>query len=120
MPNFYTDTPQFKHYLQHPLMKRIVELRERNYADAEKYDYAPMDFEDAMDSYDKVLEVVGEICRHKAALAYKFANKVGTFAHYHIPGAEQLSAKYNYKNSYQSLSDNLPSDPEKRAFRHIA
>ncbi len=62
MPNFYTDTPQFKHYLQHPLMKRIVELRERNYADAEKYDYAPMDFEDAMDSYDKVLEVVGEIC----------------------------------------------------------
>jgi len=43
-------------------MKRIVELRERNYADAEKYDYAPMDFEDAMDSYDKVLEVVGEIC----------------------------------------------------------
>ena len=62
MANFYTDTPQFRHYLHHPLMKRIVELKERNYADREKYDYAPMDFEDAMDSYDKVLEVVGEIC----------------------------------------------------------
>jgi len=62
MANFYTDTPQFRHHLQHPLMKRIVELKERNYADKEKYDYAPMDFEDAMDSYDKVLEVVGEIC----------------------------------------------------------
>ncbi|KUL20195.1 MAG: Acyl-CoA dehydrogenase [Proteiniphilum sp. 51_7] len=62
MANFYTDTPQFRHYLHHPLMKRIVELKERNYADKEKYDYAPMDFEDAMDSYDKVLEVVGEIC----------------------------------------------------------
>ncbi len=62
MANFYTDTPQFKHYLNHPLMKRIVELKERNYQDKEKYDYAPMDFEDAMDSYDKVLEVVGEIC----------------------------------------------------------
>jgi len=62
MANFYTDTPQFRHYLQHPLMKRIVELKERNYADRETYDYAPMDFEDAMDSYDKVLEVVGEIC----------------------------------------------------------
>ncbi len=62
MANFYTDTPQFRHYLDHPLMKRIVELKERNYADKERYDYAPMDFEDAMDSYDKVLEVVGEIC----------------------------------------------------------
>ena len=62
MANFYTDTPQFKHYLNHPLMKRIVELKERNYIDKETYDYAPMDFEDAMDSYDKVLEVVGEIC----------------------------------------------------------
>ncbi len=62
MANFYTDTPQFRHYLQHPLMKRIVELKERNYTDRETYDYAPIDFEDAMDSYDKVLEVVGEIC----------------------------------------------------------
>ncbi|MDO5664263.1 MAG: Acyl-CoA dehydrogenase C-terminal domain-containing protein [Bacteroidia bacterium] len=62
MANFYTDTPQFKHYLNHPLMKRIVELKERNYTDKDTYDYAPMDFEDAMDSYDKILEVVGEIC----------------------------------------------------------
>ena len=62
MSNFYTDTPQFKHYLEHPLMKRIVELKERNYADKDSYDYAPMDFEDTLDSYDKVLEVVGEIC----------------------------------------------------------
>ncbi len=62
MANFYTDTPQYRHHLQHPSMKRIVELKERNYSDKETYDYAPMDFEDAMDSYDKVLEVVGEIC----------------------------------------------------------
>ena len=62
MANFYTDTPQFRHYLQHPLMKRIVELKENFYTESEEYDYAPIDFEDAMDSYDKVLEVVGEIC----------------------------------------------------------
>ncbi len=62
MANFYTDTPQFRHYLSHPLMKRIVELKERNYSDKNVYDYAPIDFEDAMDSYDKILEVVGEIC----------------------------------------------------------
>ena len=38
MANFYTDTPQLKHHLNHPLMKRIVELKERNYQDKEKYD----------------------------------------------------------------------------------
>ena len=43
-------------------MQKIVALKERDFTDAEKYDYAPLDFEDAMDSYDKVLEVVGEIC----------------------------------------------------------
>lgn len=62
MANFYLDTPELKHHLNHPLMKRIVELKERNYADKDKFDYAPVDFEDAMDSYDKVLEIVGEIC----------------------------------------------------------
>ena len=60
--NFYTDTPELKHHLNHPLMKRIVELKERNYRDKNEFDYAPVDFEDAMDSYDKVLEIVGEIC----------------------------------------------------------
>ncbi len=62
MANFYLDTPELRHHLNHPLMKRIVELKERDYADKESYDYAPVDFEDAMDSYDKVLEIVGEIC----------------------------------------------------------
>ncbi|MDD4819429.1 MAG: Acyl-CoA dehydrogenase C-terminal domain-containing protein [Flavobacteriales bacterium] len=63
MANFYIDTPELKYHLtQHPLMKRIVELKERNYADKDSFDYAPMDYEDAMDSYQKVLEIVGEIC----------------------------------------------------------
>lgn len=62
MANLYIDTPELKHYLGHPLMKRIVELKERNYTDKEAFDYAPVDFEDAIDSYDKVLEIVGEIC----------------------------------------------------------
>ena len=62
MANFYLDTPELKHHLSHPLMKRIVELKERNYADKDNFDYAPVDFEDAMDSYNKVLEIVGEIC----------------------------------------------------------
>ncbi|WP_066628708.1 acyl-CoA dehydrogenase family protein [Labilibacter marinus] len=62
MANFFTDNPDLKFHLSHPLMEKIVALKERNFADKDKFDYAPMDFEDAMDSYEKVLEIVGEIC----------------------------------------------------------
>lgn len=62
MANFFTDNEDLKFHLSHPMMERIVALKERNYEDKDKYDYAPVDFEDAMDSYDKILEVVGEIC----------------------------------------------------------
>ncbi|MDR2916421.1 MAG: acyl-CoA dehydrogenase family protein [Tannerella sp.] len=61
MSNFYTDNPSLKHHLHHPLMRRIVELKERDFRDKGEFDYAPVNFEDAMDSYEKVLEIVGEI-----------------------------------------------------------
>ena len=62
MANFYTDNPDLRHHLNHPLMQKIVELKERNFTDANKFDYAPRNFEDAMDNYDKVLEIVGDLC----------------------------------------------------------
>lgn len=62
MENFYTDNKDLKFHLTHPLMEKIVALKENNYKEAEEFDYAPVDYEDALDSYDKVLEIVGEIC----------------------------------------------------------
>ena len=62
MANFYTYNTALKHYLAHPLMEKIVTLKERDFADAGKYDYAPLNHADAIDSYDKVLEIVGDIC----------------------------------------------------------
>ena len=61
MANFYTDNDNLKFHLMHPLMEKIVKLKENNYTEKEKHDYAPLDLEDALDSYDKVLEIVGEI-----------------------------------------------------------
>ncbi len=61
MANSYTDIPEIKFHMEHPMMQRIVALKERGFEDKGKYDYAPDDFEDAMDNYDKVLEVVGDI-----------------------------------------------------------
>jgi len=62
MANFYTDNKDLKFHLTHPLMEKIVRLKERNFEEQKKFDFAPMDYEDAQDSFDKVLEVVGEIC----------------------------------------------------------
>lgn len=62
MENFYTDNPDLKFHLDHSLMKKIVALKERDFEEAKVYDYAPMDHEDAIDNYQKVLEIIGEIC----------------------------------------------------------
>ena len=62
MANFYTDIKEIKFELENsPLMQRIVELKELGYADKDAHDYAPQDFADAMDSYDRLLDIVGDI-----------------------------------------------------------
>lgn len=61
MENFYTDNKDLKFHLHHPLMEKIVALKENNYAEFNEFDFAPSDFEDAIDNYDKILEIVGEI-----------------------------------------------------------
>ena len=61
MANYYSDYPELEFHLHHPLMERIVELKERGYSDRETYDDAPVDFEDALENYGKVLEIAGDI-----------------------------------------------------------
>ncbi len=68
MSNFYTDVPEIKFELENsPLMQRIVDLKEREYADKDQYAEAPQDYADAMDNYDKVLDIVGDICANVVA-----------------------------------------------------
>lgn len=62
MANFYTDNRDLRFHLTHPAMEKIVRLKEMDYRDREHYDYAPCDFEDAMDNYDRVLDIIGAIC----------------------------------------------------------
>ena len=61
MANYYTDQPEIAFHLEHPLMKRIVELKERNYADKDKYDEAPVNYEDAIENYKRILDITGEV-----------------------------------------------------------
>lgn len=62
MANYYTDNSELKFHLGHPLMEKIIRLKERNFSFKNEFPFAPHDHEDAIDSYDKVLEIVGEIC----------------------------------------------------------
>ena len=62
MANFFLDNKDLQYHLEHPLMRKIVELKERNFSEKNLYDYAPQNFEDAMDSYRRVMEIVGGVC----------------------------------------------------------
>ncbi len=61
MANYYTDHPELEFHLHHPLMKRIVELVERNYADKDTYADAPVDYEDAIENYKRILDITGDV-----------------------------------------------------------
>ncbi len=61
MANYYTDHPEIEFHLNHPLMKRIVELKERNYEDKDKFADAPVNYEDAIENYKRILDITGDV-----------------------------------------------------------
>ncbi len=77
MANFFLDNKDIQYHLDHPLMKKIVALKEQNFKDKDSFDYAPRDFEDTMDSYTKVLEIIGEIAADTIAVNAEGVDKTG-------------------------------------------
>ena len=61
MANYYSDHPEIAFHLEHPLMKRLVELKEKNYADAAEHADAPVDYEDAIENYRRILDITGDV-----------------------------------------------------------
>lgn len=61
MANYYTDHPEIEFHLDHPLMKRIVELKEKGYADKDQFADAPVCYEDAIENYKRVLDITGDL-----------------------------------------------------------
>ena len=59
--NFYNDNEILKFYLSHPVMDKIIKLKERDFVDSANDMLAPESVEDAIDNYDKVLEIVGDL-----------------------------------------------------------
>ena len=67
MANYYTDHPEIGFHLNHPLMRRVAELKERGYSEKEKYEEAPVDYEDCIENYRRMLEIAGDIAANTIA-----------------------------------------------------
>ena len=61
MANYYTDHPEIEFHLNHPLMKRVVDLKERNYSEKDQFEDAPVCFEDAIENYKRLLDITGDV-----------------------------------------------------------
>jgi alkylation response protein AidB-like acyl-CoA dehydrogenase len=67
MSNFFTDNTDILFHLEHLNIEEIVSLVEDDYKEAERYPYAPTDYNDALENYRKVLEIVGDIAANVVA-----------------------------------------------------
>ena len=61
MANYYTDHPEIEFHLNHPLMKRVVDLKERNYSEKDQFEDAPVNYEDAIENYKRLLDITGDV-----------------------------------------------------------
>lgn len=61
MANYYSDHPEIEFHLNHPLMKRVVDLKERNYAEKDQFEDAPVNYEDAIENYKRLLDITGDV-----------------------------------------------------------
>jgi alkylation response protein AidB-like acyl-CoA dehydrogenase len=101
MANLYKDNPQLAFHLNNPMMKRIVELKEHDYRDKDEFDEAPVDLQDAIENYDRVLEITGDICANVVA---PNAEDVDAEGPHHADGHVTYASKTieNYKNMVEA------------------
>ena len=67
MSNFLNDNPDLLFTLNNLNLQEVVRLKEKNYSESAKFDTAPENYEDAIDGYRRVLDVIGEIAGERIA-----------------------------------------------------
>ncbi len=98
MPNFFTDNRDLIFQFNYLDIEDIVEITEKNYAEKAQYNYAPSDYEDALDNYRKVLEIIGDIAGNFVA---PMAAEVD------MQGAHLEDGKVHYAEGTQKALDQL-------------
>ncbi len=94
MSNYYTDHPEIGFHLNHPLMKRIVDLKERNYADKDQFEDAPVNYEDAIENYKRLLEITGEVAANIIEPNSESVDQEGP----HLENGRMIYASKTYEN----------------------
>lgn len=94
MSNYYSDHPELEFHLSHPLMKRVVDLREKNYVDAAEHADAPVDYEDAIENYKQILEITGDVCANVIAPNSEDVDLEGP----HLENGRMIYASKTYEN----------------------
>ena len=97
MPNYFLDNRDVKFHFDNFNLKEIVDIAENNYEESKLYNYAPVSYEDAMENYRKVLEVIGDIAGNKIA---------ERAADVDLEGAKLIDGKVHYaKGTKQNLKE---------------
>ena len=92
--NYYSDHPEIAFHLNHPLMKRLVELKEKGYEDKDKFDYAPVDFEDAIENYKQILDITGDVAANIIAQNAESVDLEGP----HLENGRMIYASKTFEN----------------------
>ena len=61
MPNFFTNNKDLQFIFDNLDLREVAEIAEDNYTQTKEFNYAPVDYDDTVENYRKVLEVVGDI-----------------------------------------------------------
>jgi alkylation response protein AidB-like acyl-CoA dehydrogenase len=67
MPNFFLDNPDIQFHFTSFDLKEIVSFAEEDFVRSTECPYAPVDYDDAMLNYRRVLEVVGDLAANHVA-----------------------------------------------------
>ena len=103
MANYYTDHPEIAFHLNHPLMERIVELREKGYADKDKFEEAPVDLGDAIENYRQILDITGDVAANIIAPNSESVDLEGP----HLENGRMIYASKTYENLDATLKAGL-------------
>jgi len=88
MPNFFSDNSDIQFQINRLDLKEIVNILEDNYNESKKYNYAPVNYEDAIENYKKSLEIIGDIAGNYIAPR---ATDVDLEGAHHIDGKVQYA-----------------------------
>lgn len=94
MANYYSDYPEIAFHLEHPLMRRIVELKERNYEDAHSHADAPVNYEDAIENYKRILDITGDVAANIIEPNSEAVDQEGP----HLENGRMIYASKTYEN----------------------